>query len=123
MKKPDLSKMTTPALVARFRRLVLDQEIFLLSLDTKRYSQLFYQVNDITNELKTRDGDGRRGLLAFFDHESPHLRFTTACSCEDLSPAKAREVLRQIRETRITPYALHAGMSLWMLERKDRGEI
>lgn len=123
MRKGDLSKLSTPELVARFEKLVLDQEIELLSLESKRYNRLFDRIVDITSELKSRDGDERRHLLTFLDHESPHLRYVAAIKCDDLDPSRTRKVLQEIADSGITPYALNAGMSLWMKGRKESGEI
>ncbi|MDO9439851.1 MAG: DUF2019 domain-containing protein [Beijerinckiaceae bacterium] len=123
MKKTGLRKLTTPELVARFEKLTLDQEIEMLALESGRYNKLYRQIAAVIDELKHRDGDCRRDLFKLLDHESLHVRFVVTSHCDDLDPARSRPVLREIADCGMQPYALYAGMELYFMERRERGEM
>lgn len=119
MKKCNLTTMSSEDLVALFANLCVQQGEFLIVDDTRRSNRLIHKIRDIGNELRVRGPEARLQLKSLFGHENPFARMHAATSILGLVPEEGRAVLQEIREARIQPEALHAGM---IVRRFDSGE-
>lgn len=106
-------------LVELFVDLSQKQGEALIVDDTRAYNVLFRQLSEIDQELRVRGTNSRLALSELFDHPNPFVRLNAASDLLGLLPQDARSVLLKIRDARIQPEALDAGM---MLSRFDSGE-
>lgn len=119
MKRQRLTEMGLNDLVELFIDLSTKQGEALVVDDTRSYNALFRQLTEIDHELRARGKNSRFELSKLFDHPNPFVRLNAASDLLGLLPQEARSVLEKIRDARIQPEALDAGM---MLCRFDRGE-
>jgi hypothetical protein len=103
-------------LVERFVSIGLAQYDALYVVDTTKYNRLYAMMVDIRNELKRREGDQRRALLPLLDHPNLQVRMKAANTLLAISPVLARKVLESVRESKIYPQAMDAGMTLSALD-------
>lgn len=120
MKQVDLNTLTVAQLVDRFAAIGLEQYKALLVDDTATYTPLFWQMDAIKKELKSRSGDQRRALLSLYDHPNTQVRLKAAKATLAVAPVEARRMIESIAESRCYPQAGDAGMCLLRL---DRGEF
>jgi hypothetical protein len=85
-------------------------------VDTRKYNRLYATMVDIRNELKHREGDQRRALLPLLDHPNVQVRMMAADTLLAISPDLARKALESVRESKIYPQAMDAGMTLSALD-------
>jgi hypothetical protein len=117
MKETQLRKMTAAELVERFAVLALEQDAALVDSDIAKVSRLFWRLQAVSAELKAREGDQRRSLLALYDHPNAQVRLKAAKGTLAVAPEAGRRVLEAIVESKEFPQAGEAGMSLWNLDR------
>jgi hypothetical protein len=103
-------------LVARFVSIGLAQYDAMYVLDTRKYNRLYGKMVDVRNELKHREGDQRRALLPLLDHPNVQVRMMAADTLLAISPDLARKALESVRESKIYPQAMDAGMTLRALD-------
>lgn len=109
--------MSVQELVQRFIAIALQQDDALLANETKKFNPLFWEMEAVSEELKSRQGDQRHVLLDLFAHPNAQVRVKAAKATLALAPVQAREVLEGIVKAREYPQAGEAGMSLWNLDR------
>lgn len=117
MKRVDLGTMSSKNLVERFAEIVVAQDQALLAGDITKFNRLFRQMMDVAKELKGREGDQRRLLLALFSFPNMQVRVQAAKLTLAVVPLEARKQLEAIADTHWFPQAGDAGMSLWNLDR------
>jgi hypothetical protein len=117
MKQMKLEAMTVDQLIERFVKIGLDQDRALLENDVGGFNRLFDQMQAVNQELKSRTGDQRRALLSLYKHPNPQVRLKAAMTTLAIAPQAARDVLEAIKESKIQPQALDAGMSLRNLDQ------
>ena len=117
MKQIALSDMTTADLVERFAQIGVAQGKALLRGEHAKFNRLFGQMADISKELKQRDGDQRRALMALYSYQDMQVRMKAAIHTLAVAPVEARHMLQTIAGSNWMPQAGHAGMSLSSLER------
>ncbi|HEY1983328.1 MAG TPA: DUF2019 domain-containing protein [Xanthobacteraceae bacterium] len=117
MNAADLDKLSEAQLVDRFIAIGMRQYKALDVNDTKTYNPLFWQMDAILKELKSRPGDQRRALLPLFDHPNMQVRLKAAKATLAVAPAEARQMLESIAASNWFPQAGDAGMCLTMLDR------
>src|SRR3954452_24299163 len=117
MKRVDLGTMSSRNLVERFAEIVVAQDQALLAGEITKFNRLFRQMMDVANELKAREGDQRRLLLALFNFPNMQVRVQAAKLTLAVAPAEARKQLEAIADTHWMPQAGDAGMSLSFLDR------
>lgn len=117
MKHNKLQTMSVQELVQRFIAIALQQDDALLANETKKFNPLFWEMEAVSEELKSRQGDQRHVLLDLFAHPNAQVRVKAAKATLALAPVQAREVLEGIVKAREYPQAGEAGMSLWNLDR------
>lgn len=112
----DLKAMTVAQLVDDFAEMGVKQNEALLWDELSEFNSLYWQIDPIREELKSRPGDQRRALLALFNHPDMQVRLNAAKSTLAIAPDQARAMLEHIKERRRGPQAGDAGMCLWNLD-------
>ena len=113
--KPDLATMPVSALVERFVTLGLEQ--YRSEDNIKKLNKLLREMWKVTDELKGRAADQRSALVDLYAHPNPQVRLMAAKETLAIAPVAARAVLEAIRDSKMQPQALDAGMCLWMLDK------
>lgn len=117
MKQMKFEAMTVDQLVERFVEIGLDQDRALLENDVEEFNRLFDKMQVVNQELKSRAGDQRRALLSLYGHPNLQVRLKAAKTTLAIAPLAARDVLEAIKDSKIQPQALDAGMSLRNLDQ------
>jgi hypothetical protein len=117
MSKAEPRGMTVDELVQRFATTALEQDEALLMDDLAEVDRLFWQLESIEEELKSREGDQRSALLRLYVHPNAQVRVKAVKATLAVAPATARRVLQAIANSQEQPQAGEAGMSIRALER------
>jgi cytochrome c oxidase assembly protein Cox11 len=117
MKRVKLSDMTTEQLVQLFADLAVQQDAALLYRAQREVNKIFWKLEEIKSELKSRPGDQRSALLPLYNHKNMQVRVKAAKATLVVAPEAARAQLEAIRASGWQPQALDAGMSLGELDR------
>lgn len=117
MKRVNLSTMTVQELVDQFAAIGVQQDEAILKDNNAAFTRLFWQMDAVENELKSRNGDQRRALLSLFDHANMQVRLMAAKATLAVAPEAARQKLQAIANAGWPPQSGDAGMSLWNLDR------
>jgi hypothetical protein len=112
-----VQSMTTEELVDLFVHIAIDQDTAMRRDETATYNRLFDQMTAIKDELKGRPGDQRRLLLRLYDHPNMQVQLKSAIATLAIDPQAARHKLQMIADSRRSPQAGDAGMTLAHLER------
>jgi hypothetical protein len=102
----------TQHLVERFANIGVEQDRALLGGQYSRFNRLYDQMATVVQELKEREGDQRRALMALFNHPSMQVRLKAAVETLAVAPYEARLQLRAIAESQWFPQAGDAGMTV-----------
>jgi hypothetical protein len=105
-------------LVEQFNSIALAQFAANWTLKTQRYNELYKQMVQIRNELKSREGDQRRALMPLLQSENVQVRLMTANTLLAIAPDLAREALESVRDLGQMPQAAEASS---MLRAIDEG--
>ncbi|ACF00620.1 conserved hypothetical protein [Rhodopseudomonas palustris TIE-1] len=116
MSKQDLHQMATSDLVALFAKIVVGQDDALLGNQIARFNRLFGVMIEISEELKSRDGDQRTTLLSLFEYPNMQVRLQAAKLTLAVAPVEARQQLEAIACSKWFPQAGDAGMCLDLLD-------
>ncbi|MGV3633118.1 MAG: DUF2019 domain-containing protein [Pseudorhodoplanes sp.] len=116
MKRVNLSKMTTEQLVHLFADLAIQQDAALLYRAQREVNKLYFKLDAIKKELKSRPGDHRVALLPLYGHKNMQVRVKAAKATLAIAPEAARAQLEAIRASGWQPQALEAGMSISSLD-------
>jgi len=116
MKRVNLSKLTADQLVKMFSDLAVQQDMALLSRMQGTVNSIFWKLESIEKELKSRPGDQRSALLPLYTHKNMQVRVKAAKATLAIAPEAARAQLEAIRASGWQPQALEAGMSLGFLD-------
>lgn len=108
--------MTEEQLVDLFAEIALAQDEALLDDDAAAFNRLFADMNAVEAELRARPGDQRRALTRLYTHGNAQVRVKAAKRTLVVAPEDARNLLREISDSKENPQAMEAGMSLWALE-------
>jgi hypothetical protein len=117
MKKAILQDLPVEALIERYVAVGVAQYEAELDDNTRKFNRLYDDVKAVEAELKSRPGDQRTALLTLYKHANMQVRLNAAHATLTVAPEAARGLLVAIRDSRWMPQALHAGMSLWNLEK------
>jgi hypothetical protein len=112
-----LTALKVDQLVQRFADITVKQGRAANHFDNRAYNRLYAQMVEVADELKQRDGDQRRALMALYDHPQAQVRMMAAHMTLAIAYQSAREVLQLIADRQELPQALSAGMSLGNLDR------
>jgi len=116
-KQSKLKAMSIDQLVERFVAIAVEEDDAHLAWQVALLNRLFWQLAAVQEELKSRDGDQRRVLVALYDHPNMQVRLKAAKATLAIAPQEARAVLQKLAELKNYSQALDAGMSLWNLDR------
>jgi cytochrome c oxidase assembly protein Cox11 len=108
--------MTTEQLVQLFAELAVQQDAALLYRAQGEVNKLYFKLDAIKEELKSRPGDQRSALLPLYNHKNMQVRVKAAKATLAIAPEAARTQLEAIRASGWQPQALEAGMSLGFLD-------
>ncbi len=108
--------MTTERLVQLFADLAVQQDAALLYRAQREVNKIFWKLEEIQSELKSRPGDQRSALLPLFIHKNIQVRLKAAMATLAVSPQAARAQLEAISASGWQPQAGDAGMSLLALD-------
>jgi Domain of unknown function (DUF2019) len=117
MTRAKLADMTTNDLVERFAQIGVAQGQALLRGEPAKFNRLFRQMSAVSDELKSRDGDQRRALVALYNYQDMQVRLKAAKHTLAVALVEARRLLQTIADSNWMPQAGDAGMSLWNLDR------
>jgi Domain of unknown function (DUF2019) len=106
MKRTKLHEMTVAHLVDRFIAVALDEDKAML--DTAKFNRLFWELDAVNEELKSRPGDQRRALLPLLDHSNAQVRLQSAIATLAVAPEAARQALQIISDRQEYPQAADA---------------
>jgi hypothetical protein len=109
--------MTVDDLVNLFAMIVVAQDEADLGGEIAKFNRLFDRMMEVSNELKSRDGDQRVQLLKLFRHPNMQVRLQAAKLTMAVAPVEARAQLEAIASSDWFPQAGDAGMSLRNLDR------
>jgi hypothetical protein len=111
-----LDQLTVAELVQGFLSLTLGQYDAERRSEISKYNRLYREMWTIRDELKRREGDQRRALLPFINHENAQVRLMAASSLLTIVPDRAKKALETVRDSRIVPQSVNAGFLLDGLE-------
>jgi Domain of unknown function (DUF2019) len=111
-----LSELSVTELAQRFLSLTLGQYEAERRSENTKYNRLYAEMRIVRNELKHREGDQRRALLPYINHENAQVRLMAASSLLTIAPEQARRALKSVRESGIVPQSVDAGFLLDGLE-------
>jgi hypothetical protein len=117
MRNRKLVELSVDQLVQLFSELSMRQDMALLSNAQREVNRLFWRIDAIAEELKSRPGDQRRALLALYEHRNMQVRLKAARATLAIAPPIARAQLEAIAASGWQPQAGDAGMSLLNLDR------
>lgn len=117
MNRINLGHMTVDQLVREFADIARAQDDALLENDIAEVNRLFWQLEAIEGELKSRQSDQRNALLHLYDDPNPQVRLKAVKATLAVAPKAARAALEAIANSKQYPQAGEAGMSLWNLDR------
>lgn len=117
MKRIALSAMGGADLVELFTKIVVAQDEALLGGEHAKFNRLFTKMMEVSNELKSREGDQRIQLTRLFVYPNMQVRLQAAKLALAVAPVEARAQLQAIADSDWFPQAGDAGMSLWNLDR------
>jgi hypothetical protein len=116
MKQAALGELSVAELIERFAAIGVAQNKALLWDEYAEFNRLFWQMDEIQNELKDRSGDQRRALTALFTHANPQVRLKAGLATLDVARDAAREVLQKLVDARCYPQAADALAAIWRLD-------
>lgn len=118
--KQDLSKLTDIELRDLFEALCIEQGTKWNPEGLRRYKKLYFEIDEVTKELKRRPGDARRLLIPLLTHEDWQVRLKAGINTYAIAPNEARKALQWLRETRLEQFGGEAG---FFLSGIDKGEF
>lgn len=115
MKRNDISRQRVQELVEQFEALSLAKGAAIMGSQIAKANRLYWQIDALKKELKSRDGDQRRALHALYSHPNPQVRLEAADATLAVLPAEARAALQMIIDRHEFPQAGDAGFTLLYL--------
>jgi hypothetical protein len=116
MKEPDLTTATIDQLLERFVSMCLAQDKALDDDDIAAYNRLYQHTRAISDELKRRGPEARLSLTKLYTHPNPQVRYKAATGSYGVAPEAARAILQAIKDSKLPPQYLDAGMTLAALD-------
>jgi len=112
MSPEKLKGMTDADLVKRFVEIAIAQDHASLRQEISKYNHLYGHMEAVVQELRSRQGDQRRALLALYDYTNAQVRLKAAVATLAVAPEAARRELEKIAASKEFPQAGDAGMTL-----------
>ncbi|MFN3659573.1 MAG: DUF2019 domain-containing protein [Pseudolabrys sp.] len=117
MTRRDLHNASVAELVDQFATCCIAQYEAELRSDIGKWNKLYWKIDAIAEELKSRSGDQRTELLKLYEHLNIQVRLTAATYTLAIAPVAARQMLESIKDSKEYPYAADASSHLWNLDR------
>lgn len=111
-----VKNMSLEELLSSFVEIGIAQGEAAEEFRTAAYNRLFDRKSKILDELRRRGNDERRILIALYEHPNIQVRLNAAKSTYALNTVGARAVIQSIADSKISPWAGSAGMTLWSLD-------
>lgn len=73
MKRIRLSDLSVEELVHKFLEFAIQQDMSLLSGSSREVNKIFWKLEAIEHELKSRPNDQRSALLSLYDHKNKQV--------------------------------------------------
>jgi hypothetical protein len=115
MTATDPSTWTIPELVKQFRDLALKKYEADVEGRVAKFTRLYWELDAVEKELRSRAGDQRRALAGLYEHPNPQVRLDAAMATLVVFPDKARAALQMIIDRSEFPQAGNAGFTLLYL--------
>lgn len=116
IRRISLADISTDSLVERFAQIGVEQDRALLGGQIAQFNRLFDLMDDVSNELKAREGDQRRRLVQLYGHPNMQVRLKAAKHTLAVLPIEARQQLEAVADTHWMPQAGEAGMCIEFLD-------
>jgi hypothetical protein len=114
--KRRVTELTTPGLVDCFLAICLAQFDAAYVIDTKRYTRLYRDMEQVQRELQRREGDQRRALLPLLRHQNVQVRMMAAHSLLAIEPQLARQAMESVRDSGVEPQCFDAASTIGHLD-------
>jgi hypothetical protein len=96
MTKAVLAALSADELMSQFESLALRQHTANYEDDTPTFNKVYWRMDKIVNELRSRPGDQRRVLLPLLGHANAWVRYKAAANTIMVAPQEARRVLDEL---------------------------
>jgi hypothetical protein len=113
----ELKTLNNEQLVDWFRNRALYKVIALLDSDIPNVTKLYWEMEAIEDELRSRGMTARKALIRLMDDENIRVRYEAARRLLAVAPEKALQTIKHITATHKMPEAGEAGMTLSNLEK------
>lgn len=111
-RKKELASLSNAEIVNLFERLCIEQYVALERDEISAFNRRHDRIQAIQDELKSRPGDQRRGLMQLFGHSNMQVRLTAAHATLAVDYLAARRELQAVADSKWYPQAGDAGMAL-----------
>ena len=112
MRAADVRGQSVSQLVAQFQALALAKSDAIATGQNAKYSRLYWRLDAVEKELRSREGDQRRALIELYSHPNPQVRLDAAMATLVVFPNEARAALQMIIDRREFPQAADARQTL-----------
>ena len=112
MSAANLAGQTTPQLVEQFRILALAKGEANVGGEIAKFTRLYWRLDAIEKELRSRAGDQRSALVELYRHPNPQVRLEAAMATLAVFPDEAKAALQMIIDRNEFPQAGDAGFTL-----------
>jgi CHASE3 domain sensor protein len=118
MNRIALTNLSVEELVERFTAIALEQSEASRLDNIRKYNKLYDRMEEVRQELKSRNGDRRDALSGLMQHPNAQVRLKAAITVMALFPEAARRTLQDIVDKKEYPEAADA---FGMLRALDDG--
>lgn len=108
----NLTALTTPQLVRLFEQISLADGEANAEFQSARASRMINKRYALLAEMRRRPVDERPALFELYSHRHPQVRLNVATSTYALDPVRAEAVMREIKDSRLFPWAGDAASHL-----------
>ncbi|HEX4504538.1 MAG TPA: DUF2019 domain-containing protein [Alphaproteobacteria bacterium] len=112
MSNLNLSDVPTEELVDRFSENGVAQDQALLHDNIEGFTRLYWQMDAINEELKSRGEEARLALLKLYGHPNMQVRLAAAVRTLAVATAAAKHELEAVKDSRHFPQAGDAASTL-----------
>jgi hypothetical protein len=117
MKKVNLKRMGTDELTNLFRDYAVRQDDAMLGGEQAKVNRLVWDLKEIVDELKAREGDQRAALLKLYAHPNAQVRLNAIKATLAVAPKTGRKALEALASSKEYPASGDAGMTVWALDQ------
>jgi Domain of unknown function (DUF2019) len=111
-----LSNLTAEQLLEMFVALGVDQDKAENKDDRPSVKRLFWEIQDLVTEMKSRPGDQRRMLTSLYGYPNMNVRLKAAKATLAVAPQAARQAIEAIAASTWPPQCYDARTCLAALD-------